>query len=348
MIIPVGAILAGLAAGSGYAVATRPQGVKMTAEMCIAIVILQLACYATARYLDYRAVDPVYEDGTPVGSLAYFDFVTRSFHWESEYGDKPGEALGAWGYGVRLLEITGFTFGGLIGALIVRKMAYCERCQRYMKTRRLPDSQPRCRPGRSRRTTPTRSRPTGASSRPPIRRSARPPRPWPSWLRGATTRDSNACWRRQPPRPGAQRSFLPESSWRWSPAVSAATVSSRPAGRNGARTGLSAPSWADGIFRPSSSRRFYRRDRGQIPTRCHRSATLPDRQAAYHAMAPAQSAGVPTRSNEIRCQRGQQALAVGGSAARRPPPGRRANRSPSRAPEQQTGRAWPPGRAPRA
>ena len=151
MIIPVGAILAGLAAGSGYAVATRPQGVKMTAEMCIAIVILQLACYATARYLDYRAVDPVYEDGTPVGSLAYFDFVTRSFHWESEYGDKPGEALGAWGYGVRLLEITGFTFGGLIGALIVRKMAYCERCQRYMKTRRLPDSQPRCRPGRSKK-----------------------------------------------------------------------------------------------------------------------------------------------------------------------------------------------------
>jgi hypothetical protein len=135
--IPVGAILAGLAAGSGYAVATVLKGVKVTAVMCVAIVVLQLGCYAAAQYLDYRVANPVYQDGTPVGFLTYFDAVTRSFHSESEHGGKPGEPLGVWGYGIRALEMVGFGFGGLIGALIIRTLPYCQVCQQYMKSRKL-------------------------------------------------------------------------------------------------------------------------------------------------------------------------------------------------------------------
>jgi hypothetical protein len=135
--IPVGAILAGLAAGSGYAIATVLKGVKITAAMCVAIVILQLACYVGAQYLDYRATKPVYQDGSPMGFLTYFDAVTRSFHWEAEHGGKPGAALGVWGYAIRLLEMAGFAFGGTVGALIVRSLPYCHVCQQYMKSRKL-------------------------------------------------------------------------------------------------------------------------------------------------------------------------------------------------------------------
>jgi len=135
--IPVGAILAGLAAGSGYAIATVLKGVKMTAAICVAIVILQLACYFAAQYVDYRATNPRYQDGSPVGFLTYFDHVTRSFHWEAEHGGKPGAALGVWGYAIRLLEMAGFGLGGLVGALIVRSLPYCHPCQQYMKSRKL-------------------------------------------------------------------------------------------------------------------------------------------------------------------------------------------------------------------
>ncbi len=137
-VFPIGAILAGLAAGSGYGIAIFRKGIRVAAAVCVVIVVLQVACYAVAEYLDYRAADPTYEDGTPVGFVEYFDHVTRSYYWKgSSSGDEPGEPLGAWGYGLRALEVAGFAFGGLVWAIIAAAAPYCDACQLYMKKRTL-------------------------------------------------------------------------------------------------------------------------------------------------------------------------------------------------------------------
>ncbi len=132
-VIPVGAIGAGLVAGSGYALATWLKGVKVGKWLCLLIVAFQVACYFEAQVLDFRRLDLVYEDGTRVGFWEYFDFSTRSFAWKQRDGSL-GEPLGLWGYALRGLEVTGFGLGGLIGALILRAKPYCERCRRYMKS----------------------------------------------------------------------------------------------------------------------------------------------------------------------------------------------------------------------
>jgi hypothetical protein len=134
--IPVGAIIAGLAAGSGYAIATWKQGIKVTAALCALVVVLQLGCYFTAEYIDYAQAQLTYEDGTAVGFWEYFDYTTRSFTFKEE-NHKPSGPLGAWGYGLRALEILGFGLGGLIGAIVLRAKPYCDECGVYMRSRQL-------------------------------------------------------------------------------------------------------------------------------------------------------------------------------------------------------------------
>jgi len=134
--IPVGAILAGLGAGSGYVLATWFKSIKVNAPVLAMVVILQLSSYFAAQYIDYVQVARQYEDGTPVGFWEYFDYTTRSFTFKEEHKKESGP-LGAWGYAIRLLEIAGFALGGLIGAFILRASPYCDACGLYMKRRRL-------------------------------------------------------------------------------------------------------------------------------------------------------------------------------------------------------------------
>lgn len=93
-----------------------------------------VVAYFIAQYIEFSAMGLVYEDGQPVGFWEYFDFATRSLSFKSDNG-KPGDELGALGYGVRLLEIAGFSIGGLLPLVWLRAKPYCQQCQRYMKTR---------------------------------------------------------------------------------------------------------------------------------------------------------------------------------------------------------------------
>ncbi len=135
-VIPAGAILVGLAAASGYGLASWLSGVKISRGLLWSVLILQLASYFGAQYVEFRTRDPHYQDGTPVGFLEYFDVSARSFAWEQKDGS-AGEPLGAWGYAFRLLELMGFTGGGLIVPVLLRRKPYCDSCQLYMSTREL-------------------------------------------------------------------------------------------------------------------------------------------------------------------------------------------------------------------
>ncbi len=135
-VIPIGAILVGLVAASGYGLASWFAGVKITKGLLWTIVFLQVAAYFAAQYIEYTAVKPVYEDGSPVGFWTYFDAVTRAFAFKGHDG-KPGPELGMWGYGLRVLEVVGFVVGSLIVPIILWKKPYCNACQMYFRTKSL-------------------------------------------------------------------------------------------------------------------------------------------------------------------------------------------------------------------
>ena len=135
-VIPAGAILVGLVAASGYGLASWFAGVKITKLLLWTIVLIQIAAYFAAQYIEFTVVKPVYQDGTPLGFWEYFDAVTRAFAWKGTRG-KPGQPLGMWGYGLRALEIVGFVLGSLILPIVLWKKAYCSACQVYFRTKSL-------------------------------------------------------------------------------------------------------------------------------------------------------------------------------------------------------------------
>ncbi len=134
-VIPAGALLVGLVAGSGYGVASWLTGVRISRNLLLMVLLLQVVAYFTAQYIEFRHITAKY-GGEDLGFFEYFDLATRSFAFESKDGS-PGESLGGWGYVFRLLEVAGFAFGGMIAPLILRSKPYCETCQVYMRTKNL-------------------------------------------------------------------------------------------------------------------------------------------------------------------------------------------------------------------
>ena len=139
-IIPAGAMIVGIAAGSGYAVASWLTGTRISRRLLLAVLLLQAGAYVTAEYVEYRDVmDGLRQRGLMVGPEPsfpqYYDFKARSFAWKKQGGgNQPGEALGGWGYMFVLLGAAGFVLSGLIAPAALYAVPYCERCQRYMKS----------------------------------------------------------------------------------------------------------------------------------------------------------------------------------------------------------------------
>jgi len=131
-VIPVGALLVGAIASSGYALGSWLRGVKVCGGLLAGIVVFQIAAYFGGQYLEFASLGLLYDDGTAVGFLHYFDFATRSFAWTQDDGT-AGSAFGAWGYGMRALEVMGFAAGSLIAPAALRGKPYCESCAVYMR-----------------------------------------------------------------------------------------------------------------------------------------------------------------------------------------------------------------------
>ena len=136
-VLPVGAIIVGVVASSGYGLASWFSGIKITRSLLWIILALQLGAYFAAQYIEFKSRHLVYrQTGRPVGFIEYYDATARSFAWKQSDGTM-GQPLGVWGYAFRGLEIVGFAAGGLIVPLVLRKKPYCQACQRYMRTREL-------------------------------------------------------------------------------------------------------------------------------------------------------------------------------------------------------------------
>jgi hypothetical protein len=138
-VIPAGALIVGLVAGSGYGIASWVTGVRISRRVLWTVVLLQTGAYVGAEYVEYRDVLKQFEQRGMVLAQArnlpsfpeYYDLKARGFAWKKEHGG-AGEPLGGWGYIFVLLGAAGFILGGLIAPAVLFAAPYCDSCQRYM------------------------------------------------------------------------------------------------------------------------------------------------------------------------------------------------------------------------
>lgn len=139
-IIPIGALLMGMAAGSGYCGGSWWRGVKIGGRLLLLVLAMQVAAYGAAQFLEYHEVMSRVPPAQRLGFFNYYHLQTRAFVFRRIGQDplqqnQPGQGMGDWGYAFRALEVAGFTFGGLTPLLILTGTPYCDRCRRYKRTK---------------------------------------------------------------------------------------------------------------------------------------------------------------------------------------------------------------------
>lgn len=135
--LPFGALFGGVLGGTGFGLASKSLGLRISKKQVYLIALSFLCAYWAERYAEYLVIHPVFKDTQEaVPFWAYTDYVAR--HWTfSEEGKAPGAALGKLGYLVLFAENAGFILGGIVVPAIVRELPYCWHCDHYMKTRTL-------------------------------------------------------------------------------------------------------------------------------------------------------------------------------------------------------------------
>src|SRR6185369_13277737 len=138
-VIPAGALLVGMAAGSGYGIASYLTGYRIRRGLLLAVLAVQLGAYAAAQYLEFRSITRegplVDEDGETLTFARFYHLRAISFTW-TEHG-VTGKPIGQWGYLFLGLGVLGFALGGVIAPAVLMKKPYCEPCELYMKSQTL-------------------------------------------------------------------------------------------------------------------------------------------------------------------------------------------------------------------
>jgi len=133
-IIPAGAILVGIASGSGYGLVSWITGRKINGKLLAMILVLLVVSYAAAQYVQFKSLHLVYTDGgQSVGFWEYYDFTTRNMVFSLHQSKTSSGPLGVLGYLFRVLELAGFAVGGLLIPIGLKTKPYCDRCNVYMR-----------------------------------------------------------------------------------------------------------------------------------------------------------------------------------------------------------------------
>jgi len=137
-LIPIAAILMGVAAGFGYSFVSWRRGIPVSIGLVIVVFVLQAGAYFLALYADYHLVGPIDKrTGEATPFLSYYNRVTHGItqqgllcHGTSCHTPRKSDQVD---YGRRALEILAFAAGSLIPLLIVGGHEYCDRCRVYLK-----------------------------------------------------------------------------------------------------------------------------------------------------------------------------------------------------------------------
>jgi len=134
-VVPIGAFLCGMAAGSGFWLALRsfnrlPTGWTYWAAVlggAFSYVLIYVFMWWLLEFQGVKVRDVV-------GFPAFLQSVLE--HQRIHFGRAKGEGveLGKWGYPRFAINVVGFAMGVLTTVLIGGGKAYCPKCRRYLKT----------------------------------------------------------------------------------------------------------------------------------------------------------------------------------------------------------------------
>jgi hypothetical protein len=138
-VIPVGAVLSGFVAASGYYLGARLFNHRPTKILLLNMVVISVATFFLIHYFSYYFLTI---EGKPVRDFVSFvDFLRIELsHTSVQFGIRAhgiGEPveLGAWGYLYAALQVVGFAAGGLAVFGHLNSLPYCERCAKYLSAK---------------------------------------------------------------------------------------------------------------------------------------------------------------------------------------------------------------------
>jgi len=131
--IPIGAIICGMAAGSGYYFAAQELNHKATRLVLANLLSMSVATFFVVQYLNYYYLDVNGQYVRDALSFPVFlDIVIRHSTVGLAFGPQSG-ALGVFGYLLVLLPIGGFAIGGWFLYSRLQVLPWCERCGIYLQ-----------------------------------------------------------------------------------------------------------------------------------------------------------------------------------------------------------------------
>ena len=129
-IVPVGAFLFGLVAGSGYGITARLLQFFPAKRFIILIFVLQLIMFFVSRYAEYKIA--VVFDPNPPGFIEVYQKFVEGFAWQGKNGNPP-IPLGKLGYLLELATAVLFSLGALVGLGTLFGISYCSQCKVFMR-----------------------------------------------------------------------------------------------------------------------------------------------------------------------------------------------------------------------
>lgn len=130
-VLPIGAYLVGLVAGTGFAVVSWQRGARITRATMWAIAGIAALAFVASQLVDYY-VQLSYGGAMPALG-EWFDQSTRSISFVGD--DSSTGPVGFLGYGVMLGVMAGFVAGSLSAPAMVRAKHYCAACGQYMRSK---------------------------------------------------------------------------------------------------------------------------------------------------------------------------------------------------------------------
>ncbi len=132
-VIPLGAILVGLASGTGYYFASKWTNSKIVGVFVWLILLISITAYVISHFISYR----MFVNTEEFTFIQYIQAYAEGLSFEkSGSNGEYGDPLGKLGYFFLLLEGLGVSIGSIYPVASLWTQAYCDRCNFYLKKQR--------------------------------------------------------------------------------------------------------------------------------------------------------------------------------------------------------------------
>lgn len=137
VVIPVGALLVGAAAASGYYFGCKYLQLRPGLFLIVQMIAVAAATNLLIYYLEYQTL--VLDDGTRasavVGFAEYLDISLTQTELRVGRGATPTGPVGEFGYWLAIIEFVGFLVGGLFVVLMLFTAPTCKPCNLFYRRR---------------------------------------------------------------------------------------------------------------------------------------------------------------------------------------------------------------------